>query len=50
MIAENKQDDEVLDENIYYDAAEEEDTKLEENTVIDTKEGNSKAKKTTEIT
>ena len=36
VIAENKQDDDVLDENIGYDYAEDEDTELEDNTVIDT--------------
>ena len=36
VIAENKQDDDVLDENIGYDYAEDEDIELEDNTVIDT--------------
>ena len=40
MIAENKQDDEVLDENIVYAAAEYLDSELEDNTFIDAEEGN----------
>ena len=33
-ISETKQDDESLDENIYFDAAEDTDTKMEDNTEI----------------
>ena len=50
MIAEIKQDDKVIDKNIDFDAAEDTETELEDNTVIDMEEGNNKSEKiTTEI-
>ena len=50
VIAENKQDDKVIDKNIDFDAAEDTETELEDNTVIDMEEGNNKSEKiTTEI-
>ena len=45
VITINKKDDEVLDENMDSDAAEDGDIELEENTVIDMEEGNNKAEK-----
>ena len=39
VIAENRQDKEFYDENIYYNAAVESQTELEDRTVIDTEEG-----------
>ena len=44
MIAENKQDGEVIDEKNDSDADEKVDIELEDTSVINTEEGNNKAK------